>query len=176
MSIASNKIKVFPSTRRAMADSTYRESRLLSEGAMVDTNNRVLDKTSFVITNNVTDAVDLSSTFEFVVFGYHFTVDSVSDILSTIEPSLLVDGVSIYASIEIDTEGGVSELIGQDEDDEYNGVTFSTVEPTVAQNEYVLKYLKILVKDSGNYFVPSESIEKYDIAKMMGSIDCGEIL
>ena len=176
MSIASNKISVFPSTRRAAADSTYRESRLLSEGAMVETNNRVLDKTSFVITNNITDPVSFGSSIEFVIFGYHFKINSISDIVSTIESSLLVDGCNIYASIEIDTSNGISELIGQDEDNLYNGISFSTVIPTVPVNNGVIKYLKILTIEDSNYYIPAESVEKYDIQKMSGSIDCGVIL
>lgn len=179
MSILSEKIKVFPSTRRAAGNSLYRESRLLSEGSVVDTNNRVLDNTSYVNTNNV-GAIDTAESFDFIIYGYHFTITSVNDILSTIQPSLLVDGVDIYASIEIDTEGGVSELIGQDEDDGgnsiYNGIVFSTTQPTVPVSGDVIKYLKILHKEDGNYYVPTESIEKYNIQKMSGNIDCGEIL
>lgn len=176
MAIESDKIKVFPSTRRAMADPTYRESRLLSEGSMIDTNNRVLDKTSYVITDDVDSPVSTVMPLEFIIFGYHFTINSVSDILSTIESSLLVDGVNIYAWIEIDTEGGVSELIGQDEDNQYNGITFSTEIPTVPVNDGVIKYLKILTMEDSAFYIPMESTEKYDIKKMGGIIDCGEIL
>ena len=179
MSILSERIKVYPSTRRASGNSLYRESRLLSEGSIVDMSNKVLDRTSYVEVNSL-DAVDTESPISFVIFGYHFNVSSVNDIISTIEPSLLVDGVSIYASIELDTEGGVTELVGQDEVDNdvstYNGISFSTVMPTVPVSGDVIKYIKILYKDNGHYYVPEESVEKYDIQKMSGSIDCGEIV
>ena len=178
MSILSERIKVYPSTRRAAGNSLYRESRLLSEGSIVDMSNKVLDRTSYVEVNSL-DAVDTENQISFVIFGYHFSVSSVNDIISTIEPSLLVDGVSIYASIELDTEGGVTELVGQDEVDNdvstYNGISFSTVAPTVPVGGDVIKYIKILYKDNGYYYVPEESVEKYDIQKMSGSIDCGEI-
>lgn len=176
MPITSNKISVFPSTRRAAADATYRESRLLSEGAIVDTNNRVLDKTSYMITDNTELPLLLSEPIEFIIFGYHFKIDTVADILANIESSLLVDGSNIYASIEIDTTSGISELVGQDEDNEYNGISFSTVIQTTPVSGDVIKYLKILTVRGSNFFVPEDSTEKYNITKMSGSIDCGEIL
>lgn len=179
MSILSQKIKVFPSTRRASANSLYRESRLVSEGAVVETNNRVLDKTSFVVTNP-NGAIQSDVPFEFVIYGYHFTVNSLNDILSSIEPSLLVEGAKIYASIELDTEGGVTELVGQDTDNlgvsEYTGINFTTEIPTVPVSGDTIKYLHIFTKENGAYVVPFDSLDKYDIGRMAGSIDCGEIL
>lgn len=172
--ISGSNVQVYPSTRRASADNTlYREARLLSEGSVIDASNKVLDVVSYVV--NDSGVIALDSPISFVIFGYHFTINEVRNIIDSFSGNIN-DGDDIYAHIQISTAGGIKELVGQDEGNVYTGVSFSTNETEPNGSEtVVVESLKILHRFGDRYYVPEDSVSKYDIMRMTGTLDCGEI-
>lgn len=152
--IASDKITVFPSTRR----SAYPHSRLMSEANVVSIVNRFLDTDGFVIT----DAFNASSgSFEFNLHGYYFNIDSST--LNTIINNL--SGDNVYAHIEVVSVGTApnifKELYGQDENNEFKGLVIDTSESYTAQNSGEVFTLKLFEKSDGNFVIPSSSKFKF---------------
>lgn len=162
--VSSNKIKVFPSTRRG-AD--YRSSRLLAEQGLVSIINQLVDYPAFVITSAYSDA---EGTLEFNIGGYYFCVD-VQEVKTKIggEPN------EIWAKITLDTTvisgDNFVELFGQDEqsgnDTIFTGVDFTSSDPGA---DVKLK-LKLLEKDSGgNYAIPVKSQLRFNADQVFSDL------
>lgn len=173
--LASDKINVFPSTKRGNVQVS---ARLMSESSMVDIVNRLIDTEGFVITQgstlggaSVDDtsplAIDTNS-YEFNIFGYYFKIDKIQDITSLFDNTI----VNIYAKITTSAISAINnyiELMGQDVNDVYEGVVFegktsNQTPPTPASNnEHILW---ILTKNSSGWWVPLDSRVKfvYDFA------------
>ena len=173
--LASNKINVFPSTKRGNVQVS---ARLMSEASMVDIVNRLIDTEGFVITpgstlNGLTTA-DLSplvitNPFEFNIFGYYFKVAQVSDIITAGGSG----AINIYAKITTSTIDNYTELSGQDVNSSYEGVEFigkasGEAAPTPANTNQHILWLLTYATSGGNtgWWVPIDSRVKfvYDFA------------
>lgn len=166
--ISSDKIFVFPSTRRSKEQQT---SRLFTEATIVSFINKLIDKDGFVIPQDASNptAVNVNVPFEFNIHGYYFKVSKASDITGALSTAS-----SIYANIEIDdTITNYEELSGQDNNSNYEGVEFSANDPTLGATYY----LEILKKDGSDWLVPTESLVKFNKQSTSHNtlIDCGEI-
>lgn len=170
--LASDKINVFPSTKRGNVQVS---ARLMSESSMVDIVNRLIDTEGFVITQGSTlggasvddtSPLTLTNSYEFNIFGYYFKIDKIQDITSLFDSTTTVN---IYAKITTSTIDNYIELSGQDVNDAYEGVVFEgktsgQTPPTPASdNEHILW---ILTKNSSGWWVPLDSRVKfvYDFA------------
>lgn len=140
----SNQLKVFPVTNKPSEP----QSRLTTEYNITNLINRLLDKKSFVITDNT--ALD-TDPLEFTINGYYISINSKSDILDLLnivngdkdEGFVPANNSQIFAAICIDNRAAsdvsnstsFQELIGTDYSigytevddsikDKYTGVTF----------------------------------------------------
>lgn len=137
-------VKVFPSTRRV---ATQVDARLMTEASMVGIINQLINKDGFVITETFNE----SNPFEFNIYGYYFIVNQGSSITT-----LVSSGTEIIASIKIDTTNGYYELVGQDNNNAYEGLNIGTSAVTPGSNQ-IVKSLKILEKVNGVWQIPEAS-------------------
>lgn len=164
--LASNKIQVFPSTKRG----SYQPSaRLMSEASLVNIVNKLIDTDGFVVTPDE-DVVTTNSSgtitgqvtnkpFEFNIKGYYFIVSSLSDLISGFGSY-----TNIYAKIHLNTTDNYVELAEQDDDNQYKGINFVTSVPSSpSAGDY---YLWLLAKPGSYWVVPIDSRVKfvYDFA------------
>ena len=167
--LASNKIDVFPATRRTF-ESTH--ARQVTEAALVGLVNKLIDVESFVVTK-LSDTYSGSDEFSFNIHGYYFT--------TTLGALTDFDYTDLYASITLDVTGGIPafyEIDGQDVvgeiDYEYQGVNF-TAEEISGDNTYCLYLLH--KNDSGKWEVPESSQIKFSPDSLnITLIDGGEII
>ena len=156
--ISSSQITVFPTTRRP----DYRNNRLFSEANSVNLVNQLLDVHQFVISDSYNSSS--SSPFEFNIQGYYFKIDTCAHLAS------IVFGLSspneVWATITLVTSGDYTELSGQDDGGEYQGVVFSNSSSSAA-NTYSLK---ILEKVDSNYVIPETSKAKFNFNRISGTI------
>ena len=117
--LASNKIDVFPSTHRAGYETT---ARLITEANLINLINQLLDRESFIITNeeNFSTATDL----EFNIHGYYFKANKAALLALDAFPSA---NDIIEASITLSSSGDYTTLSGSDESSEYKGLAFNIV-------------------------------------------------
>ena len=90
----SNKVSVFPSARRAQQGNEYKNSRLLGEKSIVDIYGNIASTDSYIISTS------FSETIEFILGGYDFTIEDLSNFLG----NEFSDATEIWASIALDTE------------------------------------------------------------------------
>ena len=160
--LASDKIFVFPAIQRT---GTYENSaRNLTEKNIVGLINKILDNgATFVISDSTGDA-----TFDFMIWGYYFSVTSPS--------TTLFSGGStndkMWASIEIAATSGYEELSGTDGAGGYSGVSF-VIQPSAPSGTGVHSLL-IAEKTSNGWVVPLSSMFKYDGSRVYGTIDGNE--
>lgn len=112
-----SNVTAFPSTKATSIN------KLITENSLTRLINRLLDNESFVITNSLSEKVitkDVpvglwnSHPFEFVMWGYYFSIPTIGDIVSSVEESLSEEGDCIWARIYINTDyEGYDELMGQ---------------------------------------------------------------
>lgn len=173
--LASEKISVFPSTKRG---NTERSARLISEENLVNIINKLVDKDSFVISGSPDTA--LSDTYiEFIIHGYYFKADREALI------EQFTNSLNIYAVIYTEnTESGYTVLKGQDTggvNSTYKGVHFFNNEngnSTDFENGDTRYCLLLLSRASTNddWYVPKESmlnIKGFRIQDI--NVDGGEI-
>lgn len=83
--IDSANIKVFPTTQRQTQDAS---ARMMTEYNLTSIINRLVDKKCFVISSDTLDSdgyfVIDNSRFEFNLFGYYFSIESIDKILNSI--------------------------------------------------------------------------------------------
>ena len=168
MYLPSDKINVFPSTKRG---GYQRSARLISESNLINIINKLVDKDAFVITpfNN---SLTPSTRLEFIIYGYYFNIETAS----LTQSSDFSSATNIYANIELATSDGYTTLNGQDTFDTnstYNGVTFSDSANTGSS----WHSLNLLTRNSSadQWTIPLDSTVKYALNKMGGSIDGGTI-
>lgn len=156
--IASSQITVFPTTRRP----DYRNNRLFSEANSVNLVNQLLDVHKFVISDSYNSSSE--NPFEFNIQGYYFRVDTCAHLAS------IVSGLSspneVWATITLVTSGDYTELSGQDDGGEYQGVVFSNADSSVTGTYS----LKILEKVGDNYVIPADSKAKFYFSSMRGAL------
>lgn len=153
--ITSNKINVFPATRRGGSKPL---AKLMSEQALVGITNRLIDLEGFVISD--TDVLTDDAPLEFNLFGYYFSIE---DPVSSIGLGTTYTSGSIYAHIELvsaTADDGIvyHELWGQDDNNLYTGLVIDNALEYTAQHSGVVKTLKLAQLDNdGNWKVPEES-------------------
>ena len=164
----SDKIDVFPATRRTFQSS---HSRQVTEASIAGIVNRLIDKDGFVVTNLPNNAEQQNNMmFEFNIHGYYFRA-SLGDLVSPFNND-------VYGIITIDN-GNVyefNELVGSDENNLYKGIRFSESDPSnaILENEY---YLHLLSKVDSVWQVPERSKIKFLPSSVdIELIDGGEIL
>ena len=129
----SNKVSVFPSARRAQQGNEYKNSRLLGEKSIVDIYGNIASTDSYIISTS------FSETIEFILGGYDFTIEDLSNFLG----NEFSDATEIWASIALDTEvSDFPELVSVDVDGVYKGLNLTSSEP-----ENTIK-LKLLTRES----------------------------
>lgn len=192
----SEDVTIFPSTRRA---TTYVKSKLMSEASVVNIINKLVDKDSFVITEDK-DTVDeknsyANSAFEFNIHGYYFRVE---------KGSLLFDLATgknrIYANIVVDESLDFPEIVGIDTTDKttpteetlyyYNGLRITLDNPLKTSTDGTIYSLQLFEKYQGNpagwvvptygaeksaWIVPASSRIKFNQYSLNLNIDGGEI-
>lgn len=167
--IASDKILVFPSTRRG---DTQRSARLVSEQSLTTLVNQLLDKDSFVITKEF----DGNKPFEFNIHGYYFKIATGTDLLGI--ATALGNPTHVWANITLEETTTTPqndtfvELKWGDDNGSYLGVDFTDGE---GSGDY---HLEVLTKEGGSYDVPTESTVKFNVSRVFGDvavIDGGEI-
>lgn len=174
--ITTNNIEVFPSTKRVDAQRT---SRLLVESNLVSLVNRLVDKDSFVITQEFAT----NKPVELNLNGYYFKIASGEDLTSLATNNETRIWASIVVTAPSAQEGLYAELYGQDDDNMYKGLTItcsnSDSEPTISDVPVGASVYHLLVlKMNGNTWeVPTDSLVIFDIARVRwnGIIDCGTI-
>ena len=131
----SNKVSVFPSARRAQQGNEYKNSRLLGEKSIVDIYGNIASTDSYIISTS------FSETIEFILGGYDFTIEDLSNFLG----NEFSDATEIWASIALDTEvSDFPELVSVDVDGVYKGLNLTSSEP-----ENTIK-LKLLTRESSS--------------------------
>lgn len=174
--IASDKIEVFPSVKRANKQVS---ARLMSEESVSSIVNKFLDKSGFVITS--ADSFSYNNPFEFNIHGYYFKVDSTRSIINAVNSNAL----KIYANIVLATEGNYTLLQGQDDEtvdpvsgevtaSEYQGVQFSVGSPITSSSGtcYSLLILE-RASTSATFEVPAASWYKFNDSSVEIDVDGG---
>lgn len=197
----SDKITVFPSTRRNS------ESRRMSEAAIASIINKLIDKEDgFIITPRNLSAsfpldggklleVDPDAPFEINIYGYYFKIDDLGVAIDMMNEKV---GSSftynkIYANILLESKDDVTkkypytELAGVDNiqdvenlTGQYDGLRLTGNYPiSKSSGEYQdfdPKFLLLFVRDSdGNWCVPDTSRFKFGWDSLDIKIDGGEI-
>lgn len=163
--IASDKIIVFPSAKRANGNPNYvKASRALSEQNLIGLVNQLLEVKSFVISNEW----DAEKDFQFNIGGYLFTIKAGG---YDITDNNIID---VYAQISTSIENNYIELNGDDISisGKYSGLEL--IELTTSPSDPIINdatHLHILTKVGNNYVIPEES--KLNLIDQ--TIDGGEI-
>lgn len=162
--LSTANVDVFPSARRVR---TQASARLFSESSFVNIVNKLIDTGGYVITPETDDNTATyigfkpSEKFDFNIFGYYFTVEKASDITSLAGSSDL----NIYASIVLDVDGNFAELTGQDDNGVYEGLIFTSTEPSNADvGEYQQVHSLLLFQRASTstaWYIPSASRVKF---------------
>ena len=163
--LASNKIQVFPSTKRG---SYHPSARLMSEASLVNIVNKLIDTDGFVVTPDE-DVITTNSSgtitgqvtnkvFEFNIKGYYFKINTLNDLISSFSSDS-----NIYATVHLNTTDDYVELAEQDDNSEYQGLNFTNTLPNASSGYYSLW---LLAKQGGYWVVPIDSRVKfvYDFA------------
>ena len=137
--LATNKINVFPSTRRVQTQTT---ARLMTEEAMVRIINQLIESDGFIISPS---AFDLSAPLEFNIQGYYFNIATINDVISNFDSS-----TEVYAYIVIDTSNQYYyELKGQDINSEYQGLFITDDADWSSQDSDTITYkLKLFERET----------------------------
>lgn len=154
--LASDNIAVYPAARRGELNP---QSRLITESALVNLINKLIDKQGFVITR--VEDYRSDSVFEFNIFGYYFKVLHASDITSLFpNPTAhtIIYGKIQLIGIENNPMTNVIELEGQDEGGYYTGIEFTTTEPTESDS---VKYLPLLAYENNAWEIITSSLVKF---------------
>ena len=176
--IVSKGINVFP---LATPRTNNRGNNLFYERNISNIVNQISDVPGFVITKNeqISDIISLSGTtlyinsqsmFDFSLGGRYFSIGNTDD---TINEDITIaedvnNGDSIWANIEIKDNG---QIIGQDEDDYYKGLTITVNGPAGSENGGTVLSLEILnIDDEGNVKVPQESYTKFNLDSISSRI------
>ena len=174
--VISENISVYPSARRG---ATSLESRLVTESALVNIINKLIDSDGFVITKTF----DPDKVFEFNIHGYYFKLVTGAVLTSMFEDAS--NNSTIYGIIHLaKISGSAYELSGQDEviqqseDEEptvvFTGIEFSLDIPTSGDDVY---YLALVSKnETGNWVIVPGSKFKFNSESTSGvvNIDGGE--
>ena len=165
--LISGKISVFPSTRRTYSSS---HSRQVTEASLVGMINKLIDVDSFVVTK-LSDTYLGTDEFSFNIHGYYF-ITTLGDVVANFTDD-------VYATITIDVSGGVPEfyeLSGQDVNNEYRGVEFTSTEQQ-GENKYCLHLLHKGEDTNNKWEVPESSQVKFSMGSLpkLELIDGGEI-
>lgn len=180
--VQSDQIKVFPTTRRAKKQ---QDARLMTEKALAGIINQLIDKDAFIVTSK--DNVSSNNSFEFNIKGYYFEVSTLSDITNLFNTD--TTNKYIYASIQLDTGNGFTELLGQDDTlgetaedavSYYRGVEFTISNSETGPsgtNVYSLRILERTIS-GGNistWYCPENSFYKFIGSSIDFNIDGGII-
>ena len=174
--LSTDKITVFPVSNKPSEPN----SRLLTEYNLTHIVNRLVDKSSFVITSNDSDTIkDQTGPFEFNIEGYYVKIIDLKDLIEQFS-----EVTSIYAKIGIKPSqadnNNFQELKGEeDEAGLYTGVNFTdTIEAqsTVEEASAIYYNLKLLEKSSAsnNWQIPRESKVRFN-QWSFSSIDDGDL-
>lgn len=172
--LTSDKINVFPSTRRTYSQTAF-STRLMTESAIARLINKLIDYDGFVISEEIND----NTIFELNIYGYYFQITNFVAFLN----STFSSASDIYASIIIDPSGSPSyqELYVPAENASattFQGLIFSSdgnPSVTLPTNGF-LKTLKIAVKENSNWIIPDESRAKFNLRSVgLLEIDGGVI-
>jgi len=131
--LGSQDVKVYPSTRR----SAQVDARPLTEFQLVSIVNRLIDLDGFVITTNFNPSQTGTQSLEFNIHGYYFKIPDVQQLLN-----LFTTSTNIYAHIFLDNISSPSyvELYGQDDNQVYKGITFTTDDTRPTEDPSVANY------------------------------------
>ena len=153
--IKSNKIKVFPTTKRS--DEADRNARLMSEQNLISIVNRLTGLKSFIIhmpsISSGTNSITIPTDSEFNIGGYYFKfIDN---------QTIAIDGNTKEIGLQINTvtTGNFTELQGNDsngKDGNYSGLTITTSN-TIGDVDVSETYLPIIRKTNGNWDIISDS-------------------
>lgn len=170
--LSTDKIKVFPSTRRGREQV---DARLMTEAAMVGIINQLVNKKGFIITQD--DEYNLSNKFKFNIAGYYFEVDTAQDIFDA--AGAASSNTKLYAKITIDESNDYYELAGTDSNSQYQGISFEYRSDTPSDSSSVSlvnKYFLLFEKISGVWIVANSSKLKFSDSDLDIDIDGGWIL
>lgn len=180
--ISSDNIQIFPATRRTVNSASGRQ---LTEANLISLVGKLLDKSGFVITKDISSwNSDTEDLFEFVIHGYYVAV-KYKDLYALFENN----SGKLYACIKISKSVTVSEnqeeslspwfyeIDGQDTgtqgSEEYRGVAFIISNSEPEGYDYSLLILKAdKPSDQIVISIPSESLIKFDIE----SIDLPKVI
>lgn len=171
--LATENVVVFPSTKRA---NNQVSARLLTEQAIVGIVNKLIESDGFVITPD--EKVFDSHYFEFNIHGYYFKVSAVKLITDLFN----LDGnvLNIYGNIIIEKSGNYDELFGQDDDNQYKGIQFTSTPLEDTSKEIYSLLLFTRDNADGDWYVPTSSRIRYtfnsiNISTANADLDGGEI-
>lgn len=152
--IASEKLTVFPSTRRAGSKPL---ARLMSEQALVSIVNKLINLDGFVIStsSSITDTNPL----EFNLYGYYFKI--VNPVTALGLGTTFSSG-SVYAHIEVVTSTSsdslqYEELFGQDDGGKFTGLVIDDSSTYTAQHGGIVKTLRIAQFSDSSWNIPESS-------------------
>lgn len=178
--LSSNSVvRVFPSARRVGHEIT---SRNFTETNIINLITSLVDKDSFVVSPNSADnsasnwSYSSSITLIFCIGGYYFEItDTVKNIVEAAGGSDEQNS-TVWVSINLTDVSDLvgKELSGQDDNNEYKGLTLTNTEPTSG----FYRKLKILTKVDTKYKVPTESYIKINASSVNNSnmiIDGGRL-
>ena len=148
--IDSSNIGVFPLSKNRTADAPI-NSRLFYENNASNIIRQLINTQGFVISDTVNfDGSSFISDFEFNLYGYYFNIQSGSRIIDFIAQN------EVYATLTL--SGNPPEIDGQDDDDQYKGISF------VASNPGSGIYLHILTKENSTWKIPEDSKIKFNLS------------
>lgn len=172
-----DKIKVFPSTRRV---GTQVDARLMTEASMVGLINQLINKKGFIITPklNTETGYDPAKEFEFNIHGYYFRINQASDITTLVGNAGL--NKIVYAHIAVDNSSTTQyhELIGQDDTNVYKGLYIDLTPPDefdahLSNADYY--HLKLFKANAAGtkWLIADESYAKFNESSVDLDIDGG---
>lgn len=169
--LSSDSIKIFPAANRSFKYDT--QSRLMSEVNITNMVKILSPAHNYVVSKTL----DLDGTIKFVLNGYYIEA-SVSDLLDDKNGLTL----PIYANICVKDfdKNDISVLQGNDSgdsDSKYFGVTFTSTEALVVDDQNIKVYSLKLLDEFGinkDPIIPESSLYKYDAFDFsLNVIDCG---
>lgn len=171
--IASEKLTVFPSTRRAGSKPL---ARLMSEQALVSIVNKLINLDGFVISSS--SSITDSNPLEFNLYGYYFKI--VNPITSLGLGTTFSSG-SVYAHIEVVTSTSsdslqYEELFGQDDGGKFTGLVIDDSPTYTAQHGGIVKTLRIAQFSNSSWSVPESSKVRFSRDSLDLSVIDGGII
>ena len=157
MYLASSNVKVFPFARfREQANDIA--SRLFYEENISRLVRQVVDTEGFVVSGGITSTgVTSQEGLAINIHGYYFYIEKETSIV----PTDTDNPTTCYVSIQLTSEGPVSELFGQDDEGEFKALNFTANIPSATEGTNVF-YVKLAEKTTTGWVINNELKRKFN--------------